>query len=129
MFPVEFCGYRKDAYKDHVRRLEEACGWLGINKGRAQHYIGLLREFHEEDKRTPQHVLAYSESCEVEDIHRLWQSKVEQFPGLKEKIFHVLSSGPVLREQEKADSNRARNDAFVYFLAGMLYQLMCELSE
>jgi hypothetical protein len=122
VFPIEFRGYRKDNYENHLRTLEEACGWLDLDRGRAQDYIRLIREFHKEDKRTRQHILAYNESCEILDIHRLWRSRADQFPGLAEKMRQLLSSGPVLREEEepKRANNRPRNDAFVFYLAGVL---------
>ena len=122
MFVAEFGGYRKDKYKDQLRDLEEACNWLGIERGRAQAYGRLLREFHEEDKRTQEHILGYHESCEITDIYSVWNSRVDEFPGLKAKISRVLSSGPTLREGEKSQTsnNRPRNDAFVYYLAGKL---------
>lgn len=122
MFVVDFGGYKKDQYKEHVRLLEEACEWLGIAKGRARDYTKLIEEFYEENGRTRDHILAYNESCEITDIYRFWQPKVDLFPGLKGKIADVLGSGPVLREDEKPQSstNRPRNDAFVYYLAGWL---------
>ncbi len=122
MFPVELPGYRKDRYKDHNSLLLEACSWLGIRRGRAQEYVRLLTEFHEQQKQTRQHILAYNESCEVIDIYRFWLSKVDRFPGLRKKISNVLRSGPVLMEEERAQrsNNRARNDCFGYYLAGML---------
>jgi hypothetical protein len=129
VFPVDLCAYRKDSYEDHLRRLEEACLWLDIDKGRAQTYIRLVREFHKEDKRTRQHILAYNESCEVVDIHRFWRLRAPQFPGLAEKMRQVLCSGPVLREEEepKKANNRPRNDAFVFYLAGMLLSVNVQI--
>lgn len=122
MFALDFGGYKKDQYKEHVRSLEEACEWLGIAKGRAPDYAKLIREFYEENGRTRDHILAYNESCEITDIYRFWQPKLNEFPGLKRKIADVLGSGPVVREDEKAEtsSNRPRNEAFVYYLAGWL---------
>jgi hypothetical protein len=122
MFPVELPGYRKDRYKDYTSLLLEACSWRGITRGRAQDYVRLLTEFHEQQKQTRQHILAYNEACEVIDIYRFWLSKVDRFPGLRTKIFNVLRSGPVLMEEERAQksNNRARNDSFGYYLAGML---------
>jgi hypothetical protein len=125
VFVVELSGYRKDRYKDHATRLEEACNWFGIARGRAQQYIKLLNEFHEEDKRTRRHILGFNESCEITDIHEMWQSKVDQFLGLKARLSVVLGSGPILREEETAQissNNRPRNDAFVYHLAGKLLE-------
>lgn len=122
MLPMETYGPKTIGNNEYLRRLEEACTWLGITKGRAQHYVRLLRQYHDEGKSTRQHVLAYSESLEILDIFRTWQIKIDQFPGLQLKISEALQSGPVVREQERASrsNNRPRNDAFVYFLAGML---------
>jgi hypothetical protein len=66
MYPLELPGYSKNAYKDHLARLEQACEWLGVNRnrGRAGHYVRLTREFLEGNKETRQHILAYNESCE-----------------------------------------------------------------
>jgi len=122
MFALDFGEYKKDGYDRHVRSLEDACEWLGVAKGRARDYAKLIREFYEENGRTRDHILAYNESCEITDIHRFWQRKIHQFPGLKEKIADVLGSGPVVREDEKPlrSTNRPRNDAFVYYLSGWL---------
>jgi hypothetical protein len=119
-FPTEFGKYKKENYKDHIQRLEEACEWLGIDKGRAGKYAELIREFYEDDKRTEQHILAYNESAEIADIYRLWLKEVVNFPGLKRKIAAALNSGSVLVENERAErsKNRPRNDFFVYFIAG-----------
>jgi hypothetical protein len=50
-----------------------ACKWLNINRGHSTQYSKLIREFFEEDKRSPEHILAYSESCEIMDIYDLWE--------------------------------------------------------
>ena len=56
------------------------------------------------------------------DIHQLWEQRITDFPGLRNKIGATLRKGPLLREDEKttASSDRARNDAFVYLVEGML---------
>jgi hypothetical protein len=109
-------------YREHLAALEEAIEWLGTSQGRASAYERVLKEFFEEDMRSREHVLAYSESCEVVDMHRLWETRADSYPGLREKIRDALSKGPLLREDEKPrrSSNRARNDAFVYLLAGRI---------
>lgn len=50
------------------------------------------------------------------------EASSDNFPGFKQKIKAVSSGGPILQEDEKPDisSNRPRNDAFVYLLAGKL---------
>ncbi|MGZ8427104.1 MAG: hypothetical protein ACXWYD_19335 [Candidatus Binatia bacterium] len=125
MNDLGFSGLRRDNYKDHIAKLNEACKWLGITRGRSRDYIKLLTEFHESDLRTRQHVLAYNETCEIIDIYSLWQSRIDLFPGLKSEVSKALAGGPVLREEERTrgkrnNRNRARNDAFVYYLAGRL---------
>ena len=105
-----------------MRSLQKSCEWMSIDRGRAAHYKKLIREFFEEDKRSREHILAYSESCEIIDIHELWEACIKNFLGLERKIKSVFRKGPILREDENPDAstNRPRNDAFVYLLAGKL---------
>lgn len=109
-------------YKDHLLHLKYACEWMGIDKGRAIQYESLIRDFFENSGREWQHILAYNESCELTDIYKMWESHIRDFPGLHSKIRKVFQKGPVLREDEKSNnsSNRSRNDAYVYFLAGKI---------
>jgi hypothetical protein len=99
-----------------------ACEWLSINRGRSTQYSKLISEFFAEDKRSREHLLAFSESCEISDIYELWEASIKNFPGLERKIKAVFSKGPILREDENPDesTNKPRNDAFVYLLAGKL---------
>src|SRR5262245_48722628 len=112
----------KAKVETHLALLKEASEYFGIEKGRAPQYSKLLEEFYDQNKRTPQHLFAYSESCEITDIYSFWKGVIEEFPGLKEKVREALSKGSVLRETEriKASSNHARNLAFTYYLAGTL---------
>jgi len=114
--------FRKMRYTEQVARLTEACEWLGIKQGRAAQYGELIRELFEDDTRSRQHILAFGESCEVKDLFELWQARVTEFPGLVERMRTVLGKGPLLREDENpaASSNRPRNDAFGYLVAGRL---------
>jgi hypothetical protein len=114
--------FHKAKVEAHLALLREASEYFGIEKGRAPEYSQLLEEFYDQNKRTPQHLLAYSESCEITDIYSFWKGMIEEFPGLKEKVREALSKGSVLRETEeiKASSNHARNLAFTYYLAGTL---------
>lgn len=114
--------FRKMKYTEHVTRLAQACDWLGIDQGRAAQYGDLIREFFEDDARSPRHILAFGESCEVIDLFELWEARVADFPGLAEKMKAVLGKGPLLREEENpaTSSNRSRNDAFGYLVAGRL---------
>jgi hypothetical protein len=116
--------YHKVAnYETHLKSLSAACDWIGIQRGRAVQYVRLIREFYEGSvERSREHILAYNESCEITTIHELWTPHINSFPGLHEKIRSTFSKGPLLCEDEntQASSNKARNDAFVYLLAGKL---------
>jgi hypothetical protein len=114
--------FRKALYTDHVAKLITACNWLGIDRGRAAQYDKLIREFFEDDARSQQHILAYGESCEIVDLFELWEHRVTAFPQLSTKIRAVFNKGPLLREEENpaVSSNRPRNDAFGYLVAGRL---------
>lgn len=114
--------FSRAGYQEHVAKLTEACGWLGIGQGRGIAYPRLVAEFFEGGARTEEHVLAYNESCEVVDLFELWGRYADNFPGLRERLREVCRKGPTLREGEKvtASSNRPRNDAFSYLLAGTL---------
>ena len=109
-------------WEEHVAVLQEACDALGIGRGRAGKLTRLIGEFFEETKWSRDHGLAANESFEITDIYRLWRPHWDRFPGLKERIAKCLRKGPVVAEQERpgAASNRPRNQAFVYFLAGRL---------
>lgn len=108
------------SYEAHVRSLMAACDWIGIDQGRAAQYGPLIRELFEGTERSREHILAYNESCEITDIYELWETNIDNFPNLHKKIRSTFSKGPILREDEKSytSSNQARNDAFVYLLAG-----------
>jgi hypothetical protein len=114
--------FRKGLYTDHVAKLVAACNWLGIDRGRAAQYTKLVREFFEDNARSKHHILAYGESCEIVDLFELWEHRATAFPGLAEKIGTACNKGALLREEEKpaAASNRARNYAFAYLVAGKL---------
>jgi hypothetical protein len=55
-------------------------------------------------------------------LFELWEHRSTDFPGLAGKIKAVVAKGPVLREEEipATSSNRARDDAFSYLVAGSL---------
>ena len=121
---------RKPFFRKEFYTAQIADGWsphvtgLGSNGGRAARYSKLIQEFFEEDARSEQHILAIGESCEIVDLFELWEHRAIAFPGLAGKIRTVCSKGPLLREEENsaASSNRARNDAFGYLVAGRLWQ-------
>ena len=111
-----------DNYENYLQSLERACKWLGVSNGRAFEYEELVRELFKDGKDSREHILAYNESCEITDIFEFWESHVSHFPGIKEKIKKCLKKGPSLREDENPNeaTNRPRNDAFVFLLAGEL---------
>jgi hypothetical protein len=55
--------FRKGSYTEQIVQLAAACDWLEIDRGRDVRYRQLIEEFFEEDARSPQHILAYGESC------------------------------------------------------------------
>ena len=59
---------------------------------------------------------------DVLNIFDSWKHTVGDFSGLQDKISVVFKKGPLLPESEaaSANSNRPRNDGFVYILGGKL---------
>jgi hypothetical protein len=114
--------FRKMSSAEYLAKLDSACQWLSVDSGRAARYRQLIREFRENGVHSRDHILAYGESREIVDIYQLWEQRITDFPGLENKIRAVFGKGPLLREDEKpaASSNRARDDAFGYLVAGML---------
>ncbi len=111
-------------WRDHVAGVEEACRALRVRRGRGRDLAKLLTELFRDNKRSRDHLLAANESFEITEIYELWQPHLPRFPGLREKIADCLSKGPVVAEDERPStaSNRPRNDAFVYVLAGRLLE-------
>ena len=105
---------------EYVSRLSQACGWLGIERGRAREYETRLKECNEIKTWSPEYTMSYFESYEIVELFKLWNQRVDDFPGLKEKIREACQKGPFLPEHEmpSASSNRPRNDAFAYLVAG-----------
>ena len=70
----------------------------------------------------PEQLLAYYESYEVVELFRLWKHRAGEFPGLREKMRETCDKGPYLGKDENtaASSNRPRNDAFCFLVAGKL---------
>jgi hypothetical protein len=108
--------------KEQLAQLAAACDWLEFDRGRDVRYRLLIEEFFEEDAGSRQHILAYGESCEIVRLFELWEHRSTDFPGLAGKIKAVVAKGPVPREEENpaTSSNRARDDAFSYLVAGRL---------
>ena len=100
---------RRLHYADHLPVLQKACDWMKIDTGRAAQYKELIRGFFENGGRSPEHILAFNESCEIRDIYDLWKDRIKDFPGLEERIRRAFSKGPVIREGERPDrsTNRA----------------------
>lgn len=112
------------AYQEYLTCLREACEWAEVGQSRAARYCKLVEEFYEGNIRSREHLLALNESGEINDLYELWGTEVERFPGLKEQLTRVFKKGPILTEDEKpaSSTNRPRNDAFVYLLAGKLIE-------
>jgi hypothetical protein len=110
-------------------RVENACDWAQIDRGRATRYARLVTEFFDGRGNSQEHVLAYHEANEIAEIYRLWSGKVEEFPGLKNKISETFTSGALIVDGENlaTSSNRPRNDGFVFFVAGRLLAAECEV--
>ena len=110
---------KRDTSANYLHELKDACAWLKIKQGRATDYRRLLDEF-DKGGRSDEHILAYYESREIVELYELWGKRVDEFPGLRDKIRDVYEKGPVLRENEttNSSSNRPRNDAFSFLVAG-----------
>ena len=110
---------KKKNVDDFRQELEQACRWLNIDRGRARDYVRLLDEFGR-GERGPEHVLAYYEADEIVQLFELWGNDIDLFPGLKARLEKACVKGPVMTEDEKTfnSSNKPRNDAFGYLMAG-----------
>lgn len=104
-----------------LERLDKALLWVGLEHGRAATYNILLREYYE-GERSNEHFFAYHQAMEILSIFDSWENAAADFPGLQNKISFVFKKGTLLSEDENpsANSNRPRNDGFVYLLAGKL---------
>lgn len=104
-----------------LERLDKALQWVRLEHGRAANYKRLLREYYK-GERSNEHFFAYHQAMEILSIFDSWESAAADFPGLQDKISFVFKKGTLLSEDENpsANSNRPRNDGFVYSLAGKL---------
>jgi hypothetical protein len=104
--------------------LRDALRWVGIEHGRTAEYQRLLVEFSQ-GHRSNEHFFSYYESTEILSIFDSWRDRSNDFPGIQDKISFVFKKGTILSEDESAsaNSNRPRNDAFVYALAGKLLHI------
>lgn len=113
------------AYRESIgsvlERLEKALQWLGIEHGRVASYKRLLMEYYE-GQRSNEHFFAFYQAMDALSVYESWKDTVGNFPGLQAKIAVVFKKGPLLPENENAaaNSNRPRNDGFVYILGGKL---------
>ncbi|OQW36682.1 MAG: hypothetical protein A4E20_06255 [Nitrospira sp. SG-bin2] len=111
------------AYRESIgsilERLEKALQWLGLEHGRVASYKKLLTEYYE-GQRSNEHFLAFYQAMDALSIYELWKDTVVNFPGLQAKIAVVFKKGPLLPENENAaaNSNRPRNDGFVFIIGG-----------
>ena len=110
---------KKKNVDDFHEELEQACMWLNIDRGRARDYVRLLEEFCR-GERGSEHVLAYYEADEIVQLFELWGNEICRFPGSKAKLEQACAKGPAMTEDEKTSnsSNKPRNDAFGYLMAG-----------
>ena len=110
---------KKKKLDDFRQELEQACTWLNIDRGRAPVYVRMLEDFGRGERR-PEHLLAYYEADEIVQLFELWGNDIGRFPGLKASLEQACAKGPAMTEDEKASnsSNKPRNDAFGYLMAG-----------
>ncbi len=111
---------RKQTSADFLHKLRRACEWLQIERGRALEYLRLLEEFDSVNPLSDEHILAYYESYEILELFQLWHERINEFPGLKNKMKISCKQGPIMRDDENtsSSSNKPRNDAFGFILAG-----------
>jgi hypothetical protein len=102
-----------------MERLIEASQWLGLENGRLVTYKKLLQE-HYEGQRSNEHFLAFHQAMEILSIFESWKNHADDFLGLQAKISYVFKKGTILSGDESPNSNRPRNDGFVYIMAGKL---------
>ena len=111
---------KKQSTDAYIQKLRFACEWLGIEQGRAAEYIRLLEEFARLKPLSSENILAYYESFDIVELFELWEKRVDEFPGLKDKIKAACKKGPILSDDENVSKskNRPRNDAFGFILSG-----------
>lgn len=111
--------WEKTTVDDFRRKLEQACEWLDIARGRARDYVCLIEEF-ERGEHGPKQLLAYREAYDIVELFQLWETEIDHFPGLKTKLKQACRKGPAMTDDEKTSNsgNQPRNDTFVYLMAG-----------
>lgn len=110
-------------------QIDQGCAWAQIDRGRATKYASLITDFFEGTGTSREHILAHYEASHIAEIYNLWENKADDFPGLMERICESIKSGPVLQDDEipASSSNRPRNDAFGFFMAGRLLAAGCDV--
>lgn len=103
-----------------LARLDKALLWVGLEHGRAATYKKLMIEYYD-GQRSNSHWFAFFQAMEILGVYDGWVKEAEFFPGLKDRISFVLKKGTILPEDEGLNSNRPRNDGFVYMLAAKLF--------
>ena len=105
----------------HLDELKSVCSWLSLKQGRVKEYIKFVDEFIQGSRRR-ENLLSINESFEAIEIYKLWKDRIHEFQGLDEKIKKALLKGPILQEDElvNSSSNEARNNAFTYYISGLL---------
>jgi hypothetical protein len=110
-----------------IDEVEQACLWAKLEKGRATCYAQLITEYFAGQGISYEHVLAYHEAMEITELHKLWEPRIDNFPGLKEKIAETLTSGPSVQDDETPLNSGPRNYAFSYSMAGRLQVAGCDV--
>jgi hypothetical protein len=105
-------------------KIDVALKWLELTHGRAQEYVKLCSEFSQ-GARSREHFLAYDEVCSLLDIYYAWKDNVAAFPDIRDRIRLVFKKGPLLSDDENADSatHKPRSTAFEFLLSGKLLHL------
>lgn len=116
---------RRTSSDELIDNVEAAVRWAGMPNTRVkpllQHLCGALARRH---RRPARDTILIIEASTIADVHFLWDSRHADYEGLLPKVKASVVSGPELPDDEvkgKAHSG-ARNDRFVYFLAGCLLQ-------
>lgn len=115
--------FRK-SYSDLQQNLAAACQWAGVDQGRAKDYQKYLEQLHAKYTKSREALLCTADLMDVLDVWDTWRVHEHNFPGIRGRIRKVFEKGPTLSEDEnsKISDNQARNDLFVFFLAGKLIQ-------
>lgn len=116
---------RRTSSDELITNLEAAVRWAGMSDKRVgplrKHLLAALARRH---RRPARNTILVIEASTIADVHFLWDSRHVDYPGLLPKIKASLASGPELPDDEVKGRSRsgARNNRFVYLLAGCLLQ-------